>query len=233
MSEKKKEVIRIDLNFPTILSTRYRTGNLDVFGKQSREAAAERHDLADAVRRMSDDTDRFDLRQSAPAVFHLYKAARVYTPLLKSRSRQVTKEDVIRFIAGYGPPYSGEVPERAFHYIDPYHRFGRGDPDFVGFDSATSSDPAFQLRYMRDEFVGKPLAFLILTTHWFIEQRLLFSAAENGDLLQSLLVALKQNGFSGESELKALVKIISWIPSAKRRRKTPSIKRPGRGDSSD
>lgn len=230
MSEKKKEVIRIEMNFPSILSTRFQAAGLEVYGDQSREAAAERHDLADALRRMSDTTDRFNLRQSAPAVFHLYKAARVYTPLLKRRSRQVTKEDVVGFIAGYGPPFAGEVPGRAFHYIDPYHRFGRGDPDYAGFDAATLSDTAFRVQYMRDEFVGEALALVIFTTHWFITRRLVH-VAEGGknldELHQDLLIALKQHGFSGDSELKALVKIISWMPSVRQRKKTPSIKKPG------
>lgn len=257
MTKKRKYSCRISLNHPSIRAIRSGTRSLQTFGEQSREAALEALSALEALKakeakeaieamevlktmeateqtniakQMLADTDRFNLRTSAPAVFHLVNAARVFYPALKVRSRRVSRQTVVDYLAKFGKPFNAKSTlTQAFKFIDPNHRLGRGDPDRTPFDAATLSDAAFIANYRGDEFVGDGLALIVATAHWFTERSLSDSAedvSESTQLKMALLVALKQHGFHGKDELDTLVKIINWKPKTKSKRKTPSVKKP-------
>jgi hypothetical protein len=225
---KARVKVQADTNPPSLRAAFVVSESLHTFGGQSREAAENARALAGALHRIATDRDPFGIRRSAPAVFHLLRVGREYHDALEVRARNA-KDRVHAALAAFGKPFdSKSARTHALKVIDPHFRFGRGDASRPPFDAATLSDPDFILRYLREEWIGRELGLLVLTTHWYTERILTDTPREQGDgrLSDDLKVALRRHGFWGAAELSAFAKIVMWR-GPRRRKKTSSEKKPG------
>ena len=230
MSGHDDEVIRVMNGFPGVIATGERAQGAQRFDGLPNNFALE---LLNRFEPIATENDPFALKRSAPAVYHLVKVARQYYSSL-NRGRVISstfKANAMAALVRGGEAFVGAGALKvAFKFVNPRHRFGSGDKRNPVLDPATQSDPDFIARYIRKGSMTVGLSFVVKTTHWFIEQKVLSSV--EGDrpnaLSERLRTALCQDGFVGEQNLGFLVKLISWekAPPKKSPRKTASIRRP-------
>jgi len=174
------------------------------------------------------DDDPYYLRNRAPGVYVLYRAAaNFYEPLNKAKNHEETtriKSDIKLSLGRKVPKlYTETNAAQAVKLINPRSRRGSGlSPElkktFKPFDVDRLTKPDFKLTYMQGSFVTDALALILYTTDWWRNECAKHEAAkaENKDVvakrppLKHLVEKLEELGFYGKDELKAVARIVMW-----------------------
>ena len=185
-----------------------------------------------------EDNDPHRFFDSAPAVYHLYSAARKYTGQLeklpRGRSRidqkrlRELKCEVLEYLEKFGGPFVGSIQkkEQIFKFIDPKYPWGQGAPR-KPFSEAISAIKDFKEKYAYESFVTDGFGLIIYVTRWAIAQRFKSQRAGGAMLTEgNVQLQLMKHNFSGIGEIEAVTSII-FLQGQKAKRKTVSEKKPG------
>lgn len=173
--------------------------------------------LTAVVSRDIEDDDPHNLANDMPALLHLYRAAKKFSPPLSVLHRGNAPKDKERlseaklsvgvFLERYGRPFdTDKARTAAFRVIDPRHAWGRG-PASTSFERAYLSFEGIDQQFEGEPDTTKPLRILIMMARQLLRADGQTSgrwwSTHTGTMKQ-----LEQMGFKGDPQQQVLAMIL-------------------------
>jgi hypothetical protein len=165
----------------------------------------------------SEDDDPFLIRQSSPAVYFAYRAAKKFH--LSLLNRTAGRETVIGWLRAMNrktpdsPYVTDYVADQVAMLLDPYHRRGRG---FQKLPLDLESLRWFRKEFPAEKELSDGFALLICASLWWVQEHRRHVAKDRTDppATWDLHKKLGLLGFSGKEETDALVQVVAWKETA-------------------